>query len=137
MDTQLIHATTQRITAGTISYPEVVRQLLTAGVEFYRVDYLAREKSYYATDGLAKVTVPLEVDGLPTVPPDFDAATVKAAILDSQLHGQPYVDFSRRVMAAGVQGYFAFLRGKRVTYFGRAGDAHTEWFPGAEPAARH
>jgi len=31
----------------------------------------------------------------------------------------------------GVQGYFAFLRGQRVTYLGRAGDQHTEWFPGA------
>ena len=37
-------------------------------------------------------------------------------------------------MAAGVQGYFAFLRGKRVTYWGRSGDQHTEWFPGAAPA---
>jgi len=36
-------------------------------------------------------------------------------------------------MVAGVQGCFAFLRGKRVTYFGRQGDQHTEWFPGAEP----
>jgi hypothetical protein len=37
-------------------------------------------------------------------------------------------------MEAGVQGYFAFLRGKRVTYFGRQGDPHTEWFPGGAPA---
>lgn len=39
-------------------------------------------------------------------------------------------------MAAGVQGYFAFLRGKRVTYVGRQGDQHIEWFPGAGPEAR-
>ena len=31
----------------------------------------------------------------------------------------------------GVQGNFAFMRGKRVTYFGRLGDQHTEWFSGA------
>jgi hypothetical protein len=36
-------------------------------------------------------------------------------------------------MEAGVQGYFVFLRGKRVTYFGRQGDQHTEWFPSAAP----
>ena len=36
-------------------------------------------------------------------------------------------------MEAGVQGYIAFLRGQRVTYWGRSGDQHTEWFPGAEP----
>jgi hypothetical protein len=34
-------------------------------------------------------------------------------------------------MAGGVQGYIAFLRGKRVTYWCRTGDQHTEWFPGA------
>ena len=31
-------------------------------------------------------------------------------------------------MRGGVQGYFAFLRGQRVTYLGRQGDQHTEWF---------
>jgi hypothetical protein len=25
-----------------------------------------------------------------------------------------------------------FLRGKRVTYWGRTGDQHTEWFPDAK-----
>ncbi len=34
-------------------------------------------------------------------------------------------------MQAGVQGYIAFLRGQPVTYWGRGGDEHTEWFPGA------
>ena len=36
-------------------------------------------------------------------------------------------------MKSGVQGYFAFLRGQRVVYFGRQGDLHTEWFPNAKP----
>ena len=36
-------------------------------------------------------------------------------------------------MKQGVQGYYAFLRGRRATYFGRNGDQHTEWFPGAKP----
>jgi uncharacterized protein YbcV (DUF1398 family) len=71
---------------------------------------------------------------MPSVAAEFDAAAVRAAIMDSQRHGQKYRDFSRRVMAAGVQGYFAFLRGKRVVYWGRSGDQHTEWFPGVGPA---
>ena len=50
---------------------------------------------------------------------------------DSQRNGQNYRDFTHRAMAAGVQGYYAFLRGRRVTYLGRQGDQHTEWFPGA------
>jgi hypothetical protein len=47
---------------------------------------------------------------------------------------QTYCDFTRQAMEAGVQGYFAFQGGKRVTYLGRQGDQHTEWFPGAAPA---
>lgn len=70
---------------------------------------------------------------MPPVAPDFDASALRAAILDSQRHGLPYRDFSRLVMAAGVQRYVAFLRGKRVTYWGRGGDQHTEWFSGAGP----
>ncbi len=61
------------------------------------------------------------------------AEAMKANILDSQRNGQKYRDFTRRSIEAGVQGYFAFLRGQRVTYFGRQGDQHTEWFPGAAP----
>lgn len=67
---------------------------------------------------------------------DFDAPALKAAILDSQRNGQHFHAFSERAMNAGVQAYFAFLRGKRVTYLGRQGDQHIEWFPGAAPAAR-
>jgi len=42
-------------------------------------------------------------------------------------------DALRKSLRAGVQGYYAFLLGKRVTYLGRNGDQHVEWFPGAEP----
>jgi uncharacterized protein YbcV (DUF1398 family) len=73
------------------------------------------------------------VDARGAVAADFDAAAVRADILDSQRSNQPYRDFTRRAMEAGVQGYFAFLRGKRVTYFGRQGDEHTEWFPNVQP----
>jgi len=69
---------------------------------------------------------------LPPVAADFDLAALRANIRDSQVNNQPYRNFSRlRAMAAGVQGYFAFLRGKRVTCFGRRSDQRTEWFPGA------
>jgi hypothetical protein len=39
-------------------------------------------------------------------------------------------------MAAGLQAYYAFLRGRRVTYPGRQGDQHTEWIPGAGPTEK-
>lgn len=136
MDTQIIQETASKVLAGPISFPEVVGALLRAGVEYYHVDYVARQKSYYAAAGSAVVVTPISYEELPVVPPVFDLVAVKAAILDSQQHGQVYRDFTRRVMAAGVQSYFAFLRGKRVTYIGRQGDQHIEWFPGTGPETR-
>ena len=62
-------------------------------------------------------------------------AALRQAILDSQQNGQQFREFSQRAMRAGVQGYFAFLKGTRVTYLGRQGDQHTEWFPGTERKA--
>lgn len=41
--------------------------------------------------------------------------------------------FCARARRAGVQGYFAYPRGRRVVYSGRQGDEHVEWFPGARP----
>ncbi len=88
--------------------------------------------TFYSATG-DTVTTPISYEGLPSVAADFDTPELRAAILDSQRHGQHFRDFTRRAMEAGVQGYIAFLRGQRVTYWGRGGDQHTEWFPGAGP----
>jgi uncharacterized protein YbcV (DUF1398 family) len=133
MNTTIIIETARKTLAGTISFPEVVSQLLATGVEYYHVDYIGMKKTFYSADG-EMVVAPIDYEGLPPVSAEFSAEAMKANILDSQRNGQKYRDFSRRSMEAGVQGYFAFLCGKRVTYFGRQGDEHTEWFPGAGPA---
>jgi len=96
------------------------------------VDYFELRKRFYSAEGEMMATS-IAYEGLPPVAPEFDAAALRANILDSQRHGQPYREFTRRAMAGGVQGYIAFLRGKRVTYWGRSGDQHTEWFPGSGP----
>jgi uncharacterized protein YbcV (DUF1398 family) len=133
MNTQIISDVSARTLAGTLSFPEVVSQLLAAGVEYYHVDYIAMKNSFYDADGDVVVTS-IKYEDMPPVAANFSVEGVRADILDSQRHGQKYRDFTRRAMEAGVQGYFAFLRGKRVTYLGRQGDQHTEWFPGAQPA---
>jgi len=46
----------------------------------------------------------------------MSAAALRANFLGSQRNGQPHREFARRAMAGGVQGYIAFLRGKRVTW---------------------
>lgn len=133
MDNQLILEVSQRTLQGTLSFPDAVKSLLAGGVEFYHVDYITLQKTFYGANGAAAVT-PLLFENLPPVADEFDATALQAAILDSQRNGQQFRDFSPRAMRAGVQGYFAFLRGQRVTYLGRQGDQHTEWFPGAKPA---
>jgi uncharacterized protein YbcV (DUF1398 family) len=117
---------------GSIPFPEVVGRLIETGVEYYHVDYVALQITYYSASG-ELIKTPINYEGLPSVAADFDLDALKAAILDSQQNGQHYRDFSKRAMNAGVQGYIAFLRGKRVTYWARGGDNHTEWFPGAKP----
>ena len=132
MEASIIAKAAEATLRGTSAFPEIVSMLIEAGVEYYHVDYAGRSKSFFAADGSRVVTL-ISYDSLPAISPEFDAAALKAAILDSQRNGQKFYDFSVRAMRAGVQGYYAFLRGKRVTYFGRTGDSHTEWFPGAGP----
>ena len=100
---------------GTLSFPEVVGKLLAAGVEYYHVDYVGLRKRFYSAEGEMMATS-INYEGLPPVAPEFDAAALRANILDSQRNGQPYREFTRRAMAGGVQVYITFLRGKRVTF---------------------
>jgi len=127
MDAKIIKEIVRRTLDGEISFPEVIGQLVAAGVEYYHVDYARMEKTFYSAEGDTVVT-PINFKGLPPVTTDFDAAALRADILDSQRNGQKFRDFSHRAVAAGVQGYFAFLRGRCVTYFGRQGHEHTERF---------
>jgi uncharacterized protein YbcV (DUF1398 family) len=132
MDTKGVTEAAAASLAGTLPFPEIVAKLVAAGVEYYHVDYAGRCVQFYDGTG-ARVVTGIEFEGLGPIASDFNASELKAAILDSQRNGQKFRDFSARAMKAGVQGYYAFLRGRRVTYLGRTGDEHTEWFPGTEP----
>jgi uncharacterized protein YbcV (DUF1398 family) len=118
---------------GSMSFPEIVGNLIGEGVEYYHVDYVSLSFSFYSANG-GVVVAPLVFEGLPEVAADFNVTELRAAILDSQQNGQKYRQFCVRALNSGVQSYFAFLRGQRVLYIGRQGDQHVEWFPGARPA---
>lgn len=128
MNTETIVQAARATLEGTKPFPEIVGMLLAVGVEYYHVDYVGLRKTFYGTAGVT-VTTPIPFEGLPPVAADFCAEALRANIGDSQRNGQKFRDFTHRAMAAGVQGYYAFLRGRRVTYLGRQGDQHTEWFP--------
>lgn len=132
MDANAVSSLAKATLDGSMPFPQIVGKLIAEGVEYYHVDYATRSFSLYSASG-SVVTAPLPFEKLPSISGDFDLTALKAAILDSQQHGQKFRAFCERAMRAGVQGYFAFLRGQRVTYLGRQGDQHVEWFPGAQP----
>jgi uncharacterized protein YbcV (DUF1398 family) len=133
MNADAVSSLAQVTLDGSMPFPKIVAELITQGVEYYHVDYVSRSFTFYSAAGSA-VTAVLSFEGLPSIPSEWNATALKAAILDSQQNGQKFRQFCERAMLAGVQGYFAFLRGQRVTYFGRGGDQHVEWFPGAKPS---
>ena len=61
----------------------------------------------------------------------FSATGVEAAVRAVQAGAIPYRTFCERVVAAGCVGYHVSIVGRRVVYYGRTGDSHVEWFPGA------
>lgn len=117
--------------SGSLPFPEIIGHLMDEGVEYYHVDFAAKSFSFYSTDGEVLIA-PIAYENLPKIAADFNVLELRAAILDSQQHGQKFHDFCIRALHAGVQSYFVFLRGQRVLYIGRQGDQHLEWFPGAQ-----
>src|SRR5215831_11215301 len=101
MNTEIVAKTARATLEGSMSFPQVVSQLLAAGVEYYHVDYVTMRKTFYGPHAEVIVT-PINYEGLPPVADNFDAAALRANILDSQHHGQPYREFTRRALSAGV-----------------------------------
>jgi uncharacterized protein YbcV (DUF1398 family) len=130
--TEAIREVLRETHAGRKTFPEVVGTMLGAGVESYFVDLRRKEDVVYLSND-SVVTEPLEVEFGP-VAAEFSKAGVVAAIRGAQRDEIRYPEFMRRAAEAGVTAYWALLTGKRVIYFGREGEMHVEWFPGAEPA---
>lgn len=128
MNSDLVLQAARASLTGSLPFPEIVRNLIQAGVEYYHVDYILLQFTFYGTNA-ASVVAPLTFEGLPAVAKDFDVAALRQTILDSQQDGQQFREFSQRAMRAGVQGYFAFLKGARVTYLGRQGISTPSGFP--------
>jgi uncharacterized protein YbcV (DUF1398 family) len=117
--------------AGKISFGDVIGRLLQAGVERYHADYSRMETTYYLPSGESHV-VPMGHELMP-IATAFRAEVVEASVRQAQRGEIVYAQFVERTTQAGCIGYFVQLIGKRVHYFGRNGEIHTEWFPGAKP----
>jgi uncharacterized protein YbcV (DUF1398 family) len=119
---------------GSVSFPQSLRLLVEAGFDGYAVDFRRNTRTYYMPDGQAH-----ELATAPTSPvgKHFDTATIKHALREAQMlaPGYTYKGFCAKVTEAGCAGYLVSLSGKRVLYYGRTGETHTEYFPDTPPAA--
>jgi uncharacterized protein YbcV (DUF1398 family) len=124
MNTKVMHDVSIATQRGEMTFPQVVAQLFAAGVESYLVDFASGRKTYYLADGGTHTeSMILE---LRPVAPDFSADDLVVAIRGAQADTVRYPEFVSRATAAGTVGYWAFLTGKRVVYFGRKGEQHVE-----------
>lgn len=115
---------------GKIHFAEVVSRLMKAGIERYHADYSRNEITYYAPDG-GSCVVPIDHE-THHIAVSFSAAGVEAAVRQARRGEIMYPQFTNQALAAGCVGYFVQISGKCVQYFGRNGEIHTEWFPGAK-----
>jgi uncharacterized protein YbcV (DUF1398 family) len=124
----IIEECVRRSHEGTIGFAEVVGKLTKLGVETYLADYRRRENVYYFPSGetLAVKIAPPEVP----VADAFDADGVGEAVRGAQSGAVKYPEFMLRTMNAGCVGYFVWIAGRHVQYFGRGGQVHIERFPG-------
>jgi uncharacterized protein YbcV (DUF1398 family) len=128
MNTKAVQAVMAETQAGQLTFPDVVRRLLDAGVESYFVDFATGSETLYGSDGQTHVASLALARG--PIAEEFSAPGIVAAIRAAQADTLRYPEFVQRSTAAGVIAYWAFLTGKRVLYFGRKGEMHLEEFPG-------
>ena len=131
MSKQAIHELALATQQGKLTFPQVVIGLIEVGVESYLVDFAAKQKTHYLTDGTTH-TVHMILDAGP-IAPEFNGAGLVSAIRGAQADTVRYPEFVTRSTASGVIGYWAFLTGKKVIYFGRKGEQHIEEFPKPQP----
>jgi uncharacterized protein YbcV (DUF1398 family) len=112
------------------TFPEVVGRLVAAGVERYHMDMVRGERAFYMPDGTNESVF---TDKYPPVAQSFVARDVDAAVRAIQRDEIQYQEFCRRITQAGCVGYHVFITGQRVVYYGRTGEQHIEYFPGAKP----
>lgn len=114
---------------GTMTFPEIVGALIGAGFEGYAVDYRRDTIAYFLPSG-ESVALDSHPSGAP-VAAAFDGDGIAAQVRWAQANppGYSYAAFCRNVKAFGCAGYVVSFLGRRVLYFGRTAETHTEHFP--------
>lgn len=114
---------------GSLSFPEIVGQLIAAGFEGYAVDYRSNTQTYYLPDGDSiALTMPASSGNIAAA---FDASEVERLVLWAQVNpaDYSYAAFFEKAKTAGCAGYLASFLGRRAVYYGRTAETHVEHFP--------
>lgn len=114
---------------NSMSFPQIVGQLMDAGFESYAIDFRRATATYYLPDG-ESIELPAHRVGAP-IAPVFDTAGMQAAIRDAQqqVTGYTYSGFCEKAVLAGCAGYIVSFSGRRALYIGRTAQTHVEDFP--------
>jgi uncharacterized protein YbcV (DUF1398 family) len=109
-------------------FPKIVGLLVGAGVKSYSADLVKLRNTYYG-NGTEAYDEALPLRDGPAIAPAFDQPAVAASVKAVQKGEVGYAEFLRRIMDSGCSHYEVFIAGRKVMYFGRDGDFHTEHFP--------
>ncbi len=92
------------------------------------------QATYYLPDGEG-LELPTHLSNV-AVAAEFNVDVVRTAIREAQalVPGYTYMGFCDKVKRAGCAGYLVSFLGRRLLYFGRTAETHTEYFPGTQPA---
>lgn len=112
-----------------LSFPQIVRTLISEGFESYAIDFRRATATYYFPDGgsfelpMARVEVPVAAG--------FNAGQMREAIREAQQQapGYTYKGFCTKAAAAGCAFYVVSFSGRRALYVGRTAETHIEPFP--------
>ena len=113
-----------------MTFGEVVKNLVAAGIERYHTDLVRGEQTYYLPNGESEV---VKGDAVAITPArDFSATGVDAAVKAIQggkIQYRSSASASRRPAASAI---WSQSPASGRTYYGRTGDSYVEWFPGAK-----
>jgi hypothetical protein len=134
-----LEAIWHRVHSSTgLPFPLTVAALHKLQVTRYRVDYIASTVTAYITSPpsatfetttlFSTLPIPSHVD-LRSSPIPWDAEKLVAAIRKAQAGEGNYISFSKEAVEASVTDYTTYISGRKVIYFGEAGESHTELFP--------
>ncbi len=112
-------------------FPILAEVLRQAGVQMNRWSLPSCQSVYLMKEGSVVQQGPPLVTGLHEIP-KFDRDALITALRTDQEGRSTFHEFLQAAWKAGVVGYDADFTGRKVTYYGSAGESYLEEYPAVE-----